>query len=115
MKSDQKWTRRKFLGTTAGAAAATTAAGAAGALELTTLGQGGGNANSSQDLVLTNGRIHTMDARNSIVRNVTIRNGRFVTVSDAAPARLPGARVIDLKGRTVVPGIVEGHIHSVSL
>src|SRR5205823_12928676 len=62
-----------------------------------------------------NGRIHTMDARNTIVRNVTIRNGRFVTVSDAAPARAAGARTIDLKGRTAVLGLVEGHIHSVSL
>jgi predicted amidohydrolase YtcJ len=56
-----------------------------------------------------------MDARNTIVRSVTIRNGRFVTVSDAAPASRTGARVIDLKGRTAVPGLVEGHIHSVSL
>jgi predicted amidohydrolase YtcJ len=110
-KSSQSWSRRKFLGGAATVAAAT----ATGGLELTALGQGGGNANTSQDLVLTNGRIHTMDARNSVVRNVTIRNGRFTTVSDAAPARIPGARVIDLKGRTVVPGIVEGHIHIVSL
>jgi predicted amidohydrolase YtcJ len=49
------------------------------------------------------------------VRSVTIRNGRFVTVSDAAPRPAAGARVIDLKGRTVIPGIIEGHIHSVSL
>src|SRR5262249_46399769 len=68
-----------------------------------------------QDLILTNGKIYTMDAKNTVVRNVTIRNSRFVTVSDAAPARTPGARVIDLKGRTVVPGLIEGHIHSVSL
>lgn len=68
-----------------------------------------------QDLILTNGRIHTMDARNTIAGTVTIRNGRFVTVGTARPARDPGARIIDLKGRTVVPGLIEAHIHSVSL
>src|SRR5262245_15434585 len=75
----------------------------------------GGAPVSGQDLTLTNGRIHTMDAKNTIVRSVTIRNGRFVTVSDAAPRSTAGTRVIDLKGRTVIPGIIEGHIHSVSL
>src|SRR4029450_12694148 len=45
---------------------------------------------------------------------VTIRNGRFVGVN-AAPAAGAGVRVINLGGRTVVPGLVEPHIHSVSL
>ena len=66
-------------------------------------------------LVLTNGRIHTMNAQNTIARTVAIRNGRFVAVGDAAPARGTNTRVIDLKGRTVVPGIIEGHDHVVSL
>ena len=87
----------------------------AGPLELMSAQVSGGAPVSGQDLTLTNGRIHTMDAKNTIVRSVTIRNGRFVTVSDAAPRPAAGARVIDLKGRTVIPGIIEGHIHSVSL
>ena len=65
-------------------------------------------------LVLTNGRIHTLDAANTIATSVTIRNGRFVAVN-AAPAAGPGVRIIDLGGRTVVPGLVEPHIHIVSL
>ena len=36
-------------------------------------------------------------------------------MSNRAPARGAGTRVIDLRGRTVVPGIIEAHIHSVSL
>jgi len=56
-----------------------------------------------------------MDARNAVVSTVTIRNGRFVAVGNTAPARNANTRVIDLRGRTVVPGIIEGHIHSVSL
>jgi predicted amidohydrolase YtcJ len=69
----------------------------------------------AQDLMLVNGRIHTMDAQNTVASAVTIRNGRFATVGAADPAANPGARVIDLRGRTVVPGLVEGHVHIVSL
>jgi hypothetical protein len=68
-----------------------------------------------QDLALINGRIHTMDARNTIATSVLIRNGRFVTVGNTAPPRQAGTRVIDLKGRTVVPGLIEAHVHIVSL
>jgi len=64
---------------------------------------------------LINGRIHTMDARNTIASVLTVRNGRIATVGNARPPLQPNARVIDLGGRTVVPGLIEGHIHSVSL
>src|SRR5437870_3906047 len=74
-----------------------------------------GGVTSAPELNLVNGRIFTMDSRNTIARAVSIRNGRFVTVGNTAPGRGPNTRVIDLKGRTVVPGIIEGHIHSVSL
>jgi predicted amidohydrolase YtcJ len=107
-KSKQLSSRRKFLGATAGAALATVT----GPVRILSAQNAPA---TSQDLTLTNGRIHTMDAKNSIVRSVTIRNGRFVTVADAAPRPAAGSRVIDLKGRTVIPGVVEGHIHSVSL
>ena len=74
-----------------------------------------GGVTSAPELNLVNGRIYTMDSRNTIARAVSIRNGRFVTVGNTAPGRGTNTRVIDLKGRTVVPGIIEGHIHSVSL
>src|SRR5436190_4345101 len=66
-------------------------------------------------LVLTNGRIHTMNAANTIAPSVVIRNGRLVTIGGATPGANATTRVIDLKGRTVVPGLVEAHIHVVSL
>ncbi len=75
----------------------------------------GSRAQPDATLVLTNGRIHTMDARNTIARTVSIRNGRFVTVGDTPPARAANTRVVDLKGRTAVPGLIEGHVHIVSL
>src|SRR5262245_22947813 len=98
-KAKQSVSRRRFLGVSAGAAAGAVSGIGIGAGETPMLQAQAPAAAAAQDqdLHLTNGRIHTMDARNSIVRNVTIRNGRFVTVSDAAPPRTPGARVIDLK------------------
>lgn len=66
-------------------------------------------------LNLVNGRIHTMNGTNTVATAVSIRNGRFVSVGDSVPAAGTDVRVIDLKGRTVVPGLIEAHIHSVSL
>ena len=66
-------------------------------------------------ITLINGRIHTLDAAGTVANNVTIRNGRFLAVNGPVPAAGPGVRIIDLKGHTVVPGLVEPHIHIVSL
>jgi predicted amidohydrolase YtcJ len=66
------------------------------------------------ELRLVNGRIHTMDARNTVASAVAIRNGRYVAVGGQAPSG-PGTRTIDLQGRTAVPGLIEGHVHIVSL
>jgi len=68
-----------------------------------------------QALMLVNGRIYTMDRRNTIASSVTIKNGRFVHVGHGGHDHGSGARVINLRGQTVVPGLVEPHIHSVSL
>ena len=65
--------------------------------------------------VLANGKIHTMDGANSVVNAVAIRHNRIVAVGGAVPKSGRGVRVINLSGRTVVPGLVEPHIHIVSL
>ena len=70
---------------------------------------------AQQDINLVNGRIHTFDARNSVVNAVAIRNGRITSAGNSAPPRTATTRVIDLRGRTVVPGLIEPHIHIVSL
>ncbi len=66
----------------------------------------------ARDVKLVNGKIHTLDAGNSIVSSVTIKNGKFAAVgggegSDGGPCM----RVIDLGGRTAVPGLVDNHNH----
>src|SRR5262249_9701161 len=65
----------------------------------------------SQDLLLTNGRIHTMDGARRVVSQVLVRNGRSEDAGDRLSAR--GARRVDLKGRTVIPGIIDAHNHIV--
>ena len=115
---DRDVSRRRFLE----AAATGTVGAVAGALSTDTadaqaLAQGPAAERSltDQDLVLTNGRIHTMDARNTVAGTVTIRNGRFAAVGNTPSPRRAGSRVIDLRGRTVVPGLIEPHVHIVSL
>ena len=106
--------RRNFLKTGATAAAAF---GGAQAAITTTASPAVASSidDTSGTLVFVNGRIHTMDAGNSIVSSVTVKDGRFTAVGNGAHAQGPGVRVINLKGRTVVPGIIESHTHFVSL
>ena len=66
----------------------------------------------AEALVLTNGRIHTMDADNRVVEEVLIENGRFVDVGRKVD-RSGRVRVIDLRGKTVIPGIIDAHNHIV--
>jgi predicted amidohydrolase YtcJ len=63
-------------------------------------------------LALVNGRIHTMDAESRVVREVLIENGRFVQVGRHVD-RGPRVKVIDLRGATVIPGIIDAHNHIV--
>ena len=108
--------RREFLETAAAAAAGLAAASALPADANAQAAQpADASAATGLTLVFVNGRIHTLDAKNTVATTVVIRNGRFVSVGGAAPSAGPNVRVIDLRGRTVVPGLVEPHIHSVSL
>ena len=68
----------------------------------------------SSDLVLTNGKVITADDRFSIASAVAIKNGRFCAVgSDPEVLATTGetTRRIDLEGRTVLPGFIDGHAH----
>jgi predicted amidohydrolase YtcJ len=62
-------------------------------------------------LLLTNGKIHTMDAKRTVVSKVRIANGTFVEVGEAASAAGGCTDTVDLRGRTVIPGMIDNHFH----
>ena len=110
MKSQRlRVSRRQFLGATAGTLAAGIGSGRvlSGQTLQTGSARGATTPAADQTIVLTNGRIHTMNTANAVVNTLSIRNGRFVRVGGPSPAAGPNTRVIDLKGRTVVPGLIE--------
>ena len=70
------------------------------------------------DLILTDGRVVTVDDAQPEAEAVAIRDGRIVAVgSSAAMERYAGAdtRIVDLEGRLAIPGFIEGHGHYTSL
>lgn len=66
------------------------------------------------DLVYRNGYVYTVDGRDSVQQALAVRAGRIVYVGDNAGAQaLIGrrTRVIDLRGRMLMPGLVDAHMH----
>ncbi len=66
------------------------------------------------DTAYRNGFVYTVDAQDSVQQAVAIRAGRIVYVgSDAGLAAFVGEHtsVIDLRGRMLMPGLVDGHMH----
>jgi predicted amidohydrolase YtcJ len=85
---------------------------------LVVLGGTASRAAEPADLVLRGGTVLTCDADNSAAQALAVRNGRILAVgSDADVVPLIGrdTRVIDLAGRTAIPGFIEGHGHLLSL
>lgn len=72
-------------------------------------------ANSDRaDLILLNGQILTVDEHDTVAEAIAIRRGVIIkTGSDAEIQALadPNARVIDLKGKTATPGLIDTHAH----
>jgi predicted amidohydrolase YtcJ len=70
---------------------------------------------NAPELVLINGKILTMDGRSTVAEALAIRDGKILaTGSSASIKSLAGAtttRVLDLGGKTVVPGLIDTHAH----
>lgn len=66
------------------------------------------------DLILFNGRLHTVDRDKPRASAVAIKDGRFIAVGNDAQAmalRGAGTQIVDLMGRTVIPGLNDSHLH----
>jgi predicted amidohydrolase YtcJ len=70
----------------------------------------------SPDTLLVNGTILTVDPQSSVREALAIRDGRIVSIGTSADIRKlagPQSRVIDLGGRTVIPGLIDSHLHAI--
>ncbi|MEY4697421.1 MAG: hypothetical protein RIT14_1849, partial [Pseudomonadota bacterium] len=68
------------------------------------------------DLIITNARVLTMDAARPRAEAVAVAAGRIIAVGGRAEVEAlagPGTRVVDGRGRTLLPGFVESHLHLV--
>jgi predicted amidohydrolase YtcJ len=68
------------------------------------------------DTVLVNGKIVTVDDQFSTREAIAIRDGKILSLGSTAAMRklaAPQARVIDLQGRTVIPGLIDSHLHAI--
>ena len=80
-------------------------------------GQGDEKKSNAAQLALTGGAIYTVDGARSWAQAIAISDGRIVYVGTDAGAREhigPETKVVDLKGRMVVPGFQDVHIHPIS-
>jgi len=73
---------------------------------------------SGADLVVWNGKVLTLDARSTVAEAVAVRQGVLVQVGSNATAKSligRGTRVIDAQGKSVVPGLIDTHVHAVDV
>jgi predicted amidohydrolase YtcJ len=75
-------------------------------------------AEAPADLAVLNGKVVTLDAGGRLAQAAAIRGGRFVAVGTDAEVRAwvgPDTRVIDAGGRTVIPGLIDSHVHALGV
>jgi len=105
------FSRRKFMQS----AAASAAVAASGTVIAAPAQAKAKTPHLDPDVILENGRIHTMDGNGTVASSVAIKDGRFMEVESGRGRIRPGprTRLVDLQGRTVVPGIIDNHNHLV--
>jgi predicted amidohydrolase YtcJ len=83
-------------------------------LSVLLLGVGRAGAQPVPELVFTNGKIITVDDRFAIAQAIAINGERILAVGTNQEIRKlagAGTRIIDLRGRTVIPGLIDNHAH----
>src|SRR5262245_66361858 len=70
------------------------------------------------DLIFVGGRVHTVNPVNDVVPALAVGGDRVLAAGGDAEVRAlaaPGARVVELRGRSLLPGFIDGHCHLASL
>ncbi|RPH57568.1 MAG: amidohydrolase, partial [Acidobacteria bacterium] len=70
----------------------------------------------SPDTILVNAKVVTVDDQFSLREAIAVREGKIVALGNSADLRKlagRGTRVIDLQGRTVIPGLIDSHLHAI--
>ena len=62
-------------------------------------------------LLLTNGKVVTLNANNQIANSVLIHKGEILAIDDLTSDLAKSAEQINLDGRTVIPGLYDSHMH----
>jgi predicted amidohydrolase YtcJ len=70
---------------------------------------------NAPDLILYNGKISLLDGKNTVAKAIAIRDG-VIIASDDQSGRIKalagkGTEVVNLNGRRVLPGLIDGHLH----
>jgi predicted amidohydrolase YtcJ len=68
------------------------------------------------DTILINGKIVTLDSRSTVAMGLAVTDGRITATGSTDDVRKlagPSTRVIDLRGRTVIPGLIDSHLHAI--
>jgi len=68
------------------------------------------------DLIVVNARVATLDAASRVADALAVRDGRLIAVSSRAAVEAlagPATRRVDAGGRTIVPGLIDSHIHAI--
>lgn len=67
------------------------------------------------DTVFTNGKVLTVDDKSTVAQAFAIKDGKYVFVGSNAQSAAytgPSTKVVDLQGRTTIPGLADSHLHT---
>ena len=68
------------------------------------------------DLVVVNAKVATVDGPARVGHGIAVRGGRIAAIGPSSEVRKlagPATRVLDADGRTVIPGLIDSHMHAV--